>query len=221
MPKDTFNKLKSPKKERIINALLEEFTYHNFDEASITAVVKKLGIAKGSIYQYFDDKKDIFSFLQQHCGALKMEFINNIERKDFPDFWSYLLKMYEDGYDFLEKHPKENAFMYMMQENMNTPSLRYMYDIHKSNAIETMEKWIKPEIKTGSIRTDLSTKTLGFYLYDINSNILDNLKYVEDFDLIQNIKDDLPISGEENKQKFMRVVRNNITILKNAFEIKT
>ncbi len=55
MPKETFNKLSQDKKDRITQGFLKEFYNKPYEEASITAVVKELGIAKGSVYQYFEE----------------------------------------------------------------------------------------------------------------------------------------------------------------------
>ena len=88
MPKETFHKLNSDKKNEIIKAFLREFSSKTYDEASITNVVKSLGIAKGSIYQYFDDKLDLYLYLQRECNNVKMGYISSIRRDDFPDFFS-------------------------------------------------------------------------------------------------------------------------------------
>jgi len=73
MPKATFHKLKSAKKEAIVEAFLYEFSHYTYEEASITSVVKTLGISKGSIYQYFDSKLDLLLYLKEQCEQTKMQ----------------------------------------------------------------------------------------------------------------------------------------------------
>ncbi|MEN8250240.1 MAG: TetR/AcrR family transcriptional regulator [Bacteroidota bacterium] len=63
MPKSTFNNLSESKRKHFINESYKEFGLHSYESASITNLVKKLGIAKGSVYQYFDDKRDLYQFL--------------------------------------------------------------------------------------------------------------------------------------------------------------
>ena len=63
MPSNTFLNLPDDKRERIISAALEEFANNDFRNASITRMVRSLGIAKGSVYQYFKDKKDLYLYL--------------------------------------------------------------------------------------------------------------------------------------------------------------
>jgi len=63
MPKLTFTNLPDDKRQRFIDAAVEEFSSQPFRQASLTKLVQKLGIAKGSIYQYFDNKLDLYRWL--------------------------------------------------------------------------------------------------------------------------------------------------------------
>lgn len=63
MPKATFHRLSSEKKNSLMSTCFAEFANNSFAEASISSIVKSLGIAKGSIYQYFEDKHDLYAFL--------------------------------------------------------------------------------------------------------------------------------------------------------------
>ncbi|MGD8916938.1 MAG: helix-turn-helix domain-containing protein, partial [Syntrophobacterales bacterium] len=52
----TFAKLPSEKQERVLDAAIEEFSRWGYDKASINRMVDRIGIAKGSIFQYFGSK---------------------------------------------------------------------------------------------------------------------------------------------------------------------
>ena len=55
MPTTTFENLATAKREQFIQAALAEFAAHNYEVASVNRIVKALGIARGSVYQYFED----------------------------------------------------------------------------------------------------------------------------------------------------------------------
>jgi len=82
MPKDTFFNLPRDKREAITNVLLEEFAHNEYKLVSISAIVKKAGIAKGSFYQYFEDKPDAFLYLFKIAMQEKMDFMNSIPADD-------------------------------------------------------------------------------------------------------------------------------------------
>jgi AcrR family transcriptional regulator len=61
MPKPTFFNLPEAKRLLIIDTSLEEFASNTYDKASLSQIVLKAGIAKGSMYQYFNDKEELYA----------------------------------------------------------------------------------------------------------------------------------------------------------------
>jgi|GEM_PF-2280302 len=59
----TFERLPSDKRRRFLSEAYKEFSLHSYESASITHLVKNLGIAKGSVYQYFKDKQSLYLYL--------------------------------------------------------------------------------------------------------------------------------------------------------------
>jgi len=59
-PSSTFNNLPPDKQERILDEALSEFAAVGYARASVNRLVARLGIAKGSIFQYFRDKPGLF-----------------------------------------------------------------------------------------------------------------------------------------------------------------
>lgn len=63
MCKETFLRLPEEKRNRFLEAAWEEFTRVKFADASINQIVRRAGVPRGSFYQYFDDKEDLFTYL--------------------------------------------------------------------------------------------------------------------------------------------------------------
>ncbi len=61
---DTFLRLPEEKRNRFLEAAWAEFTSVPFEEASINQIVHRARIPRGSFYQYFSDKEDLFFYLQ-------------------------------------------------------------------------------------------------------------------------------------------------------------
>ncbi|QTN01320.1 TetR family transcriptional regulator [Sediminibacillus dalangtanensis] len=61
-----FKQLKSEKQERIINAAIKEFVRNGFEKASTNEIVKEANISKGSLFNYFNSKKDLYLFLLEY-----------------------------------------------------------------------------------------------------------------------------------------------------------
>lgn len=76
MPKETFYRLPDEKRERIMAAAEHEFLENSFEAASINRIIKEAAIPRGSFYQYFEDKKDIFLYI---VNTHKDEAFNYVE----------------------------------------------------------------------------------------------------------------------------------------------
>jgi AcrR family transcriptional regulator len=81
MPKETFFNLPDDKRERITAVAIEEFGENEYADVSISRMVAKAGIAKGSFYQYFEDKEDLYTYLLSLIYQKKQEFFS----LDHPD----------------------------------------------------------------------------------------------------------------------------------------
>jgi len=83
MPLETFHRLSKEKRELFLDAALKEFAGHGFNEASITRLVQHLGIAKGSVYQYFSDKYELYQYLVQQSYDKLLEILNFVDNREY------------------------------------------------------------------------------------------------------------------------------------------
>lgn len=80
---ETFLRLPEEKRNRFLEAAWEEFTSVPFEEASINKIVRRARIPRGSFYQYFSDKEDLFFYIQKSMlGHFMAEYIRVLDRYD-------------------------------------------------------------------------------------------------------------------------------------------
>ncbi|WEG14566.1 TetR family transcriptional regulator [Pullulanibacillus sp. KACC 23026] len=98
MPKTTFFNLSKEKQVVLLNAAKEEFSRAPLHEASIANIVKEAGVPRGSFYQYFEDKEDVFFYLLDEEAKRYIEHfysiikMNNGELFDsFKDWFKWIL----------------------------------------------------------------------------------------------------------------------------------
>jgi AcrR family transcriptional regulator len=135
MPKQTFFNLSTDKKDSLINAAIKEFSRVPLFEASISNIIKDAGIPRGSFYQYFEDKEDIFFFLLNEYSKQNNErFISILKERDgeifdsFIDFFQSMLKNLQNQEN---RNFVRNAFL-----NMN-------YKVEKTLTQDVDEKKFK------------------------------------------------------------------------------
>ena len=68
-----FLNLETEKRERILNAALNEFAQKGFKNASTNEIVKEAGISKGLIFHYFKNKKQLYLFIYDYLMEIMIE----------------------------------------------------------------------------------------------------------------------------------------------------
>lgn len=107
MPKQTFLNLPEEKRNTIINAAIDEFAEYGLENASTNRIVANSGIAKGSFYQYFDDKQDVFMYLLTVLENEKMEFFKGKHPpSNHMDTFQYFRWMIKTGMEFNSAYPR-------------------------------------------------------------------------------------------------------------------
>jgi TetR/AcrR family transcriptional regulator len=107
MPKETFFNLPDDKRQAILDLAIEEFAAYDYKNASISRIVERAGIAKGSFYQYFADKKDLYLYLVDLAMQEKRDFMSQT-RMPQPDMgvFAFIRWLLHTGVDFQFSNPK-------------------------------------------------------------------------------------------------------------------
>lgn len=92
MPKETFYRLPDEKRERIMAAAEREFLENSFEAASINRIIKEAAIPRGSFYQYFEDKKDIFLYIVSTHKNEAFGFVESFIKDSDGDVFSFMRK---------------------------------------------------------------------------------------------------------------------------------
>jgi AcrR family transcriptional regulator len=103
MPTPTFFGLPPERRDRLVKEAIVEFAGSSFAEASLSAIARRARIPKGSFYQYFEDKLDLYRWLlTDEVPRRKREFLGGLQG----DFWTRLEALIERGMAFLVEHPQ-------------------------------------------------------------------------------------------------------------------
>lgn len=107
MPTQTFFNLPEDKRNQIVEAAIETFYEKGYEKMSIASVIEKADIPRGSFYQYFSGKKDLYKFLIiDVIGRKKHSYLNpfhaNIEEMPFIDI---LQQLFLNGISFYRQEP--------------------------------------------------------------------------------------------------------------------
>lgn len=92
----TFKNLPAAKRQRIEDALLEEFSTYPLTDAKVSHIVKKVDIARGAFYKYFDDLMDAYIYMY-HVAIRDIHANMSPDEKFDPDhFYDRVVKFVDE-----------------------------------------------------------------------------------------------------------------------------
>lgn len=161
MPTNTFFNLLAEKKHKILKAANKEFARVPLEQASIKNIVEDAEIARGSFYQYFENKQDLFDYIMtSKTGDMEKNLMEMIENEN-----GNIINIFINMYDHLievGKIRRNNKLFRQIFENIKT----------SDNLMLTRKEEMNKKLE----------KTLQD-LYSKNKDIL-NIKDEEEFKLV-------------------------------------
>ena len=151
MPKETFNNLSKAKKIKVFKAAVQEFSTKRFTEASINQIVKTAGISRGSFYQYFNDKEDIFLYVYTEILKEKQEILQSAKNVNpDADVFEVLIQTTKASYKWSKAKPEYSEISLLMEID-NSEFITGLRTAAASKLREMVERdkqrgLIKPEI---------------------------------------------------------------------------
>ena len=92
---ETFLRLPEEKRGRFLEAAWTEFTRVKFSDASINQIVRQAGIPRGSFYQYFTDKEELFTYLLEDIKTYVVQVFGEILHQTDGDIFQLQLRLYD------------------------------------------------------------------------------------------------------------------------------
>ena len=175
IPTQTFLNLSIKKQERILEASINEFSKRNYEQAKLSNIIKESNIPRGSFYQYFEDKKDLYLYLFDRVAQKKIQYMGDlIPNPDKIPFLTLFFEMYKRGAMFAIENPKfikitanllsskGDIYNELIGNNMNIAKQFYI-------------GYINQDKELGRIREDIDSEVLAELVINMTTNIaIDN-----------------------------------------------
>ncbi|RME83965.1 MAG: TetR/AcrR family transcriptional regulator [Caldilineae bacterium] len=206
MPKATFFNLPDEKRAAICRVAVEEFASHPYNKASINRIVKRAGIAKGSFYQYFESKKDLYLYILQQAGETKLAYLAPVMRnQEGHDFFRLLRELYAAGIRFAREHPLYAEIGRRLLEAKGTPIYREVMGTNVPIATGFFETLLEQAIARGELRQDLDVKMVAYLIAAMNALVVE---YYTEY-----IAEDYGEHMLATVEQFVDMLQNGIAVL--------
>ena len=210
MPQATFFNLPDDKKILIIAAALDEFSSASYDTASINQICKKSNIAKGSFYQYFTDKMDLYVYIMTLAIEKKIKFFSSVLTEfDTLSLLEQFRLLFLKGIEFAKDYPQYAALGEQFSKENN--------ELAKSSVIKEGDKqsetlfiqMIGQAKSKGEIDNTVDSLALSILLQSMNNSVNEymlnkfgNVRYEDCEEDVNNFVDSLLniiFNGIQNK----------------------
>lgn len=200
MPKETFHNLPTEKRDLVVRCAYEEFARRDYRSASLSRVVERAGIAKGSVYQYFENKLDLYRYLIRIATERKLEYL-----ADHPDvaeggFFDRLRAIVFRSLQFNLENPLPSHLLYLAaRETPTSETAPVAAQVH-SDARAFLTHQVAEAQRRGEIRVDLDIDLAGYMLSRLSIGLEDYIQDRYQFSYAQVLSErraSLPVPREE------------------------
>jgi AcrR family transcriptional regulator len=116
---DLFWRISEEKRSRIIEASINEFAVYGYMTANTNKIARNANISVGSLFQYFENKEDLFLSTVKHCATLLKTTLNEAITKDESE---NLFTMIEKLLRSVLRHSRENLNIIRLYNEMGNQS---------------------------------------------------------------------------------------------------
>ena len=166
MPKNTFANIPPEKQTRILEAAAVLFADRGFDRTDVAEIAKKAGVAKGSLYNYFETKDDLYLHVcrlaldrwrQAAYGGLSPEW----------DIYRQLRHLFHQGAAFARQHP-EYVRLYL---SISVPGLERFAEVLSPDVekyfADHFKELLRAGIERGLVRADVDVNLAAFLINSV------------------------------------------------------
>ena len=174
MPKTAFWKLPYEKQDHFIEISIREFSNQSYDNVSVKYISEKLGIAKGTLYKFFENKKELYLFLVEVATTKKYEAIDQfLKQTPQDDFSEILYQIYLSNTRFEINYPLMSRFLYCVYRENPHHELGNLPLLLKKQASNHYRAILHAQQQEGRIRSEIPLETLAFLVVQSNWGIRD------------------------------------------------
>jgi len=201
LPTDTFFNLSKGKKDRVLQAAIAQFANKGYSKASVTQIVQDAKIAKGSFYQYFIDKKNLYKYIVKLAINKKLDYINDINDSKIDGIYDFLIQINIVIINFAEENLYLAKIINDLPNMENTEVYEELKFDHKKFGLNLFIPRLKKAVHNEEIKSDINIHYTAHLLYNSSLFITDYFLEENEFNSLEDVMPvieniiDLIISG--------------------------
>jgi len=139
---------------RIIQSAIECFSKNGFDRTRMDEISLLADLSKGTLYNYFDNKEDLFNAIcEDSLDLLKIQ-LDQLFTKSRDDLISNAELFYEN-FQKIQKEGSAKVFFEALSESTRNPKLKIILFKHRLKIYKVVENYLQIQNDKGFIKGDI------------------------------------------------------------------
>jgi AcrR family transcriptional regulator len=156
MPTVTWVRVDSARRAAVIEAAEAEFAAHGFSRGSLNVIARRAGVAKGSLFQYFADKRDLYAYIADIASQRVRFYMEDRIRALDPSrpFFEFLTELLDDWVGYFADHPRERALHAAASFEVDTDARISVRTVIHRHYLEVLRPLVRDARARGDLRAD-------------------------------------------------------------------
>jgi AcrR family transcriptional regulator len=156
MPTATWERLPAARRQAVVAAAEQEFVAHGFSAGSVNVIARNAGVAKGSMFQYFQDKSDLCTHLVELASDRIRTWAEQRSRElPWEDgFFAALGELLVSWMRYYDDHPVDRALTAAVNLEHDPEALARVRMTVNPHYIKLLRPLLDRGRETGEIRQD-------------------------------------------------------------------
>jgi len=162
MPTVTWARVDPARRAAVIEAAESEFGAHGFSGGSLNVIARRAGVAKGSLFQYFADKRDLYAYIadigSQRVRAYVEDLIGDLDPTR--PFFEFLTDLLDAWVAYFAEHPHERALHAAATLEADTDARISVRSVIHRHYLAVLRPLLRDAQVRGDLRADADTEAL-------------------------------------------------------------
>ncbi|CAM4385888.1 putative acrEF/envCD operon repressor [Mycobacterium basiliense] len=162
MPTVTWARADPARRAAIVEAAEAEFGAHGFSQGSLNVIARRARVAKGSLFQYFADKRDLYSYIADIASQRVRSYMEDLIRELDPSrpFFEFLTDLLDGWVAYFAEHPRDRALHAAATLEVDTDARISVRSVIHRHYLEVLRPLVRDALTREDLRPDADTDAL-------------------------------------------------------------
>ncbi|MDF1562142.1 MAG: TetR/AcrR family transcriptional regulator [Deltaproteobacteria bacterium] len=163
MPRDTLENIASEKKERILREAAILFAERGYSQTDMAELARRCRIAKGSLYNYFENKEELYVFVCRDGLSRSREAVWESAPAE-ANIFELVEHVFAAGVRFAREHPEYvSLYLHVASSGLEHFARRLSVEVEKPTA-DRLKDTLRAGIEAGLVDTSIDVPQVAWQI---------------------------------------------------------